>query len=119
MVTIAAVVTGLSWNCPATERRWSCTNRTILTLSSRRTEAICPAWFGKCATGSETTPQRCTPTAQMPWKLGSLPDPFVRLIPVLTHPFDQSTELRPEVVADRFTVLVIQVDGIQEFPVNI
>lgn len=48
-----------------------------------------------------------------------LPDALVRSTPVLGDPIEQAPQVHPEVVRDRLTVLVIEVDRVQQLPVDV
>ena len=48
-----------------------------------------------------------------------LPDPLVRLIPVLAHPLDDPRQIRPGCVRDRRRVLVEEVDGVDQLAVDV
>jgi hypothetical protein len=48
-----------------------------------------------------------------------LPDALVGLLPVLAHPFDDASEVFPSVVVDRPTILIVEVDRVDELPVDV
>jgi hypothetical protein len=86
-LTVYLVINGITHAQPPRYRR-------------RKTPLFCQA---QCSIHSH--PAHQATIKEMLRSASYLPDPFVRLIPVFTYPFDQLTDLRPEVVADRFSVL--------------
>jgi hypothetical protein len=48
-----------------------------------------------------------------------LPDALVGLVPVFAHPFDDASEVIPGVVVDRCTILIVEVDRVDELAIDV
>ena len=48
-----------------------------------------------------------------------LPDAFIGLLPIVANPIETMTDADPEIVGDRADVFVIEIEGVQEFAVDV
>src|SRR5580693_1011425 len=48
-----------------------------------------------------------------------LPDAFVRLLPIVANPIETMTDADPEIVGNRADVFVVEIEGVQEFAVDV